>query len=117
METPDLLPTRLNFDAIVFAGCTMKEIQLIAGVSLSVCMVLLALLTKLLLGMLLIGVGLSFPAGVALTWVLAHLFQRTKQGKPKGYVRQRLFLTCEDKGLLPPIFCRRSGKWSVGKCL
>lgn len=117
METPDLLPQRLNFDAIVFCGCTMKEMQVIAIASISTCVVLLALLTKLLINMLLIGVGLAFPAGVGVSWCVALLFQRAKQGKPKGFVKQRLLLWFEDKKLLPSIYLRRSGKWSVGKYL
>lgn len=117
METPDLLPQRLNFDAIVFCGCTMKEMQVIAIASISTCVVLLALLTKLLINMLLIGVGLAFPIGVGVSWGIALLFQRAKQGKPKGFVKQRLLLWCEDHRLLPTIYLRHSGKWSVGKYL
>lgn len=117
MKNADLLPQRLNFDAVVFCGCTMKEMQVIAITCISICIVLLALLTKLLLNMLLIGVGLAFPAGVGVSWAVALLFQRAKQGKPKGFVKQRLLLWCEDNHLLPMIYLRRSGKWSVGKYL
>jgi conjugative transfer region protein (TIGR03750 family) len=115
METPDLLPNRLNFDAIVFCGCTMKEMQVIAISCISLCVVTLGFLTKLLFNMFLIGVGLAFPIGVGVTWSVAMLFQRAKQGKPKGYIKQWLLLWCEDKRLLPAIYLRRSGKWSVGR--
>jgi conjugative transfer region protein (TIGR03750 family) len=115
METPDLLPNRLNFDAIVFCGCTMKEMQMIAIVSLSACIVILGCLTECLFNMFMIGVGLAFPIGVGVAWFIAHIFQRAKQGKPKGFVKQRLILWCEDKNLIPPIYLRRSGKWSVGR--
>ena len=117
MEMPDLLPNRLNFDAVVFCGCTMKEMQTIAIISLITCILLLGTLTKLLINMFLIGVGLAFPVAVGMSWGLALIFQRAKQGKPKGYVKQCVFLWLEDNKLVKPIYLRRSGKWSVGRFL
>jgi conjugative transfer region protein (TIGR03750 family) len=115
METPDLLPHRLNFDTIVFCGCTMKEMQCIALTCIITCVVVLGFLTRLFFHMFLIGVGLAFPIGVGVSWSVALFFQRLKQGRPKGFVKQQLLLWCEDNHLLPTIYCRRSGKWSVGK--
>jgi len=115
MEKPDLLPNRLNFDAVVFCGCTMKEMQVIAMVSLSVCITVLGFLTLFLFNMFLVGVGLAFPIGVGVSWVIAHVFQQAKQGKPKGYVKQRLILWAEDNHFMSDIYLRRSGKWSVGR--
>ena len=115
MQQPDLLPNRLNFDAVVFCGCTMKEIQTIAIISLTLCILVLGFLTKLLFNMFLVGMGLAFPVGVGITWLVAHLFQQLKQGKPKGYIKQRFILWCEDNKFIAPIYLRRSGKWSVGR--
>ncbi len=115
IEAPDVLATRLNFDAIVFCGCTMKEMQVIGIVSLVFCILALGSLMKMLINLLLIGVGLAFPAAVGLTWVMAHLFQRIKQGKPKGYWKQWLLLVVDDIGLMPALYVRRSGYWSVGR--
>jgi conjugative transfer region protein (TIGR03750 family) len=115
MHPPDILPNRLNFDAIVFCGCTMKEMQWIVISSLVVCILLLGFLTKCLFNMFLIGVGIAFPTAVGMSWVIAHIFQRAKQGKPKGYMKQKLLLWGEDKKLFPSIYIRRSGKWSIGK--
>lgn len=117
METREFLPNRLNFDAVVFCGCTMKEMQVIAIVSFVVCGLVLGILTKLLFGMLLIGVGLGFPASVGVAWFMAILFQKAKQGKPKGYVKQRFYLWLDEKGLVKCPYIRRSGKWSVGRYL
>jgi conjugative transfer region protein (TIGR03750 family) len=115
METPDLLATRLNFDAVVFCGCTMKEMQAIGSISLIVCIFILGSLMKALVDLFLIGVGLAFPTAVGLSWVVAHLFQRIKQGKPKGYWKQKCLLTLEDWHFMPPLYVRRSGYWSVGR--
>lgn len=116
-EMPDILPNRLNFDAIVFCGCTMKEMQVIAIFSLVTCIFLFGSFTKALFDMFLIGTGLAFPAAVGMSWGIALVFQRTKQGKPKGYLKQRILLCLEDYGLMPAIYIRRSGKWSVGRTI
>lgn len=115
MNPPDLLGHRLNFDPIIFAGCTLKEMQVMGGMSLAVCVVGLGILMKCLINLFLVGVGLAFPAAVGLTWVIAHSLQRAKQGKPKGYGKQTLLLYLQAKHLLPEIYVCRSGYWSVGR--
>jgi conjugative transfer region protein (TIGR03750 family) len=70
---------------------------------------------SMLIHLFLIGVGLAFPAAVGLSWVVAHLFQRIKQGKPKGYWKQRILLVVDDIGLMPALYVRRSGYWSIGR--
>lgn len=113
----DFLPNRLNFDAVIFCGCTFKEIQVIAICSLIFCMVILGLFAKLLIGMLIVGVGLAFPACVGVTWIIAIIFQKAKQGKPKGYVKQKFYLWLEDRGFARTLYTRRTGKWSVRRYL
>ncbi len=112
---PDLLAHRLNFDAVVFCGCTMKEMQAIAIVSLTLSSIVLGVLTKLLINMLLIGVGIAFPVAVGMTWSTAHVLQKIKQGKPPGYLKQVFLLQCERLGIMSAIYITRSGKWSVGR--
>jgi conjugative transfer region protein (TIGR03750 family) len=116
-EMPDLLPNRLNFDTIIFSGCTMKELQLIASASLIGCMVLLGFLTKCLFGMLLIGVGLAFPTAIGVAWFIALMLQKAKQGKPKGYLKQSFLIHCETMGIYQAPYIRRSGHWSLGRRL
>lgn len=117
MRQPDLLMNRLNFDAIVFSGCTMKELQHIVLASLAFAIAIMGSLSSLLFGMFMIGVGLAFPTTVVLTWVLAKVLQRIKQGRPKGYIKQRVLLWLEDAGLKASPYVRRSGRWSVGRWL
>lgn len=93
----------------------MKEMQVIVIVNLTSAILILGLLTKCFLNLFLVGVGIAFPASVGLSWIVARLFQRAKQGKPKGYLKQKLWLWCEDKSVLPKVYIRRSGKWSIGK--
>lgn len=113
----DFLPNRLNFDAIIFCGCTFKEMQVIAIVSLITTMVVLGFLTEWLIGMLMVGVGLAFPVSVGVAWTIAMIFQKAKQGKPKGYVKQKLYLWLEYKGLLKTPYIRYHGPWSIGRYL
>ncbi len=116
-DSDDFLPNRLNFDVVVFSGCTMKEMQILVLVTLMFSIGVLGGLTKCLISMFLIGVGLSFPATFGLTWFTARLFQKLKQGKPKGYVKQAFLLWCENQGLLKTPYIRRSGVWSIGRKL
>jgi conjugative transfer region protein (TIGR03750 family) len=114
---PDLLAHRLNFDAIVFFGCTLKELQIIASLSLVVCIILLGTLMRCLLHLFMLGVGLAFPAALGLTALIALTFQKFKHGKPKGYIKQRFLLALEHYGLYKTPFIRRSGAWSLGRRL
>ena len=116
-EVPDLLAQRLNFDAVVFCGCTLKEMQVIATISLSTCILLLGFTMKLLINMFLVGVGLAFPLAVGLSWAIALILQRVKQGKPKGYLKQSLSLWLAKNGLNLSGQVIRSGKWSIGRRL
>lgn len=111
----DFLPNRLNFDAVVFAGCTMQELQILAISNLVINIILFGFITEFLFGMFLIGMGIAFPTTVGTVWCLAKILQRLKQGKPKGYVKQSILLWSENKGILQTPFIRRSGKWTVGR--
>lgn len=112
---PDILPNRLNFDAVVFCGCTMKEMQTIALVSLISCMVGCSLLAKIFFGLFLIGVGLAFPMTVAMSWCLALVLQRYKQGKPPGFTKQQAIMTLSRYGLAKSPYITDSIKWSLGR--
>jgi len=116
-ELPDILASRLNFDVIAFRGNTRKEMMIIGFVSIGVTSVLLATSTKALFGMFLIGVGLSFPLAIPVGWVLATLMQKLKDGKPKGYVKQRFLLWLDHEGIRSSPYIRYTGKWSVKRFL
>ncbi|PIQ43246.1 MAG: hypothetical protein COV52_01895 [Gammaproteobacteria bacterium CG11_big_fil_rev_8_21_14_0_20_46_22] len=112
-ETPDILASRLNFDVIAFRGNTRQEMMLIGLVSLIVTVLILGTLAKLLIGMFLVGLGVSFPAAIPVGWALATIMQKLKDGKPKGYVKQQTLLWLESHGIKPAPFIRYSGKWHV----
>ena len=113
MSAPDMLLTRLNFDAVVFCGCTMKEMQVLGITSLISSVVVFGLLMKALTGMFLLGVAVAFPVTVVQTWFGALVLQRLKQGKPRGYLKQKFLLWREKNGLGRTAFVTRSGKWST----
>ena len=109
----DILASRLNFDVIAFRGNTRNEMIIIALISLSVTVLLLSTLSKLLIGMLMIGVGISFPAAIPLGWGFATLMQKLKSGKPKGYVKQQFQLWLDHNGIKQSPFIKYSGYWSI----
>jgi conjugative transfer region protein (TIGR03750 family) len=112
-DLPDILASRLNFDVVAFRGNTRGEMMFIGLLSLVITVLILGVLTKLLFGIFLIGLGLSFPAAIPVGWALATLMQKLKDGKPKGYVKQRFQLWLDNQGIKPSPFIRYSGKWSV----
>lgn len=110
---PDILASRLNFDVVAFRGNTRKEMIVIGLISLAGTVLILGTLTKLLFGLFLVGLGLSFPVAIPIGWAFATLMQKLKDGKPKGYVKQQFLLWLDSQGIKPSPFIRYSGKWSV----
>ncbi len=112
-NTQDILASRLNFDVIAFRGNTRREMMVIGFISLLFTVLILGTLTKLLFGMFLVGLGLSFPAAIPIGWAFATIMQKLKDGKPKGYVKQRFILWMDKEGIKKSPFIRYSGKWSI----
>ena len=112
-ELPDMLALRLNFDVIAFRGNTRREMMVISIVSLLSTALIFGTLTHCLFGMFLAGVGLSFPVAIPIGWLLATLMQKLKDGKPKGYVKQRLLLWLDKEGFKKSPFVRHTGSWTV----
>lgn len=111
--TPDILASRLNFDVIVFRGNTRQEMMFIGILSLVITIFVLGSAMKLLLGMFLVGLGLSFPAAIPVGWCMASIMQKLKSGKPKGYVKQQFLLWLDRKGIKSAPYIDYSGKWMV----
>lgn len=114
-DLPDLLPNRLNDNAVAYLGCTLKEIQLMAAINLVISILLLGFLFKLWLGLFLVGMGLAFPATIGLTIIMMRILQKAKQGRPRGYVKQSFLIRCEQLGIYKTPYIRYSGKWSIGR--
>ncbi len=112
-DLPDILASRLNFDVVLYRGHTRQEMMMIGLVTLALTILILGLVTKLLLGMFLIGLGLSFPLSIPVGWVLAIIFQKLKAGKPRGYVKQQGLLWLEQQRIKKSPFVRYSGYWIV----
>ncbi len=112
-DPPDILASRLNFDVVSFRGNTRQEMILIGIVSLILTVLVLGFLAQLLLGMCLVGLGISFPAAIPVGWIFATSMQKLKDGKPKGYVKQQFLLWLDAQGIKPSPFIRYSGKWQV----
>ncbi len=112
----DLLANRLNYDAVVFKGCTMNELLVISGFCLGVCCVILAILLQFLLDNFLYGIALGFVTGGGITYFACSLFEKMRRGQEKGYLQQFIKRKLEKKGLLPKSdVIRRSGVWMIGR--
>lgn len=113
----DILASRLNFDVIAFRGNTRQEMIFIGLISWISTAIILGILAKWLIGLFMLGIGLSFPVSIAVGWCLATIMQKFKAGKPKGYVKQKLLLFLEKQGIKKSPFIRYTGKWSIYRSL
>lgn len=112
----DLLANRLNYDAVVFKGCTMNELIIIAGICLCVCCLSFALLLQLVLDNFLYGIAIGFLVGGGLTYAVCIVFEKMRRGQVNGYLVQLVKCKVEKTGLFPPSeVIRRSGVWMIGR--
>lgn len=112
-DFPDILASRLNFDVVSFRGNTRKEMIVIGVGSFILVSFIFSIFFKLFLGLFLIGFGLSFPITIPVGWLVSTIIQKLKDGKPKGYVRQKLLIWFDTQGIKISPFVQYSGKWQV----
>ena len=113
----DLLVNRLNFDPIVFKGCSEKELYLIiALVALPLCG-LFGVIGSLLWGNVFFGILIGGILGVIGIFVVIHFVERLKRDKEPGYLQQILFFKLENKRLYRSPVIRRTGTWMIGRYL
>lgn len=113
MITEPIFATRLNGVVAAYRGHSRGELIVIGLLSLMTALITLSLLTRLLLGWWMLGVGLSFPASVFIAWMVVNVLERYKVGKPRGYLKCRFRCYLEDHGILTSPYVRRSGTWSI----
>lgn len=113
-ENKEILPTRLNVEPPVFRGCSMTELQTIAGLSaltiIPTCVILLSFV-----GYAMMGVGLGFLASIGGIVIGATQLQKMKRGRPIGYYQLQIGIALDKYGIKKNGLIRRSGYWRVGR--
>tara|TARA_R110000868_G_scaffold266583_1_gene525842 strand:- start:60220 stop:60585 length:366 start_codon:yes stop_codon:yes gene_type:complete len=114
----DFLPNRLNYDPVVFKGCSAKEIVYIALFWLALSLPLLMVTVQILFGAAIFGAAAGIVVMAALTYLTCTVFEKLKRGQEKGYLQQLFVLKMERKRLLPNTgLIRRTGAWFPGRYL
>ena len=113
----DFLVNRLNFDPVVYKGCTEKEIMLvIAVITLPLC-ILFGFLGYLLWSNVFFGILIGGVISLFFTFIALRIVGRLKRDKEPGFLQQALVFKLEQKGLLKTPIIRRSGSWMIGRYL
>lgn len=111
----DIVVNCLNYKVDMFRGCSLHEMVIISlifgALSIFVCCFLLHIL---------FGVGkYGSILGLLLTPLIVQLFvkrlQQYKQNKPKGYVKQSIFMHFDNANIIKTPVNRRGGIWMIGR--
>jgi len=115
-EEIDLLANRLNYDAVIFKGCTMNELLVVAGICIGISCILLAIIVQILFGNFIYGVACGFALGGGLTYLACGILEKFRRGQEKGYIQQLLILKLYKFGFpTNKEVIRRSGSWTIGR--
>ena len=114
----DILANRLNYDAIVFKGCTAKEIRNIVLVCFGISSLLLGTASQIVTGNFIWGVAIGILSTIGLTWISMCVLEKVRRGQEPGYLQQLIRLKLDKSGLFGKSeIIRRSGTWMIGRKL
>jgi conjugative transfer region protein (TIGR03750 family) len=116
-QETDMLVNRLNFDPVVYKGCTEKEILLVVLITALPLCLLFGIFGYLLWQNIFFGILIGGILGIGGVFAALNLVQRLKRDKEPGYLQQALFYKLEQKHLLKTPVIRRSGVWMIGRYL
>lgn len=115
-EEIDLLANRLNYDAVIFKGCTMNELLIVASICMGISCTLLAIMVQILFGNFIYGLAFGFALGGGLTYFACGILEKFRRGQEKGYIQQLISLKLYKLGFSTnKEIIRRSGSWMIGK--
>jgi conjugative transfer region protein (TIGR03750 family) len=112
----DLLANRLNYDAVIFKGCTMNELLVVAGICIGISCTLLAIVVQILFGNFIYGLACGFALGGGFTYFACGILEKFRRGQEKGYIQQLVVLKLDKLGFpTNKEVIRRSGSWMIGR--
>ncbi|MCK4609176.1 MAG: DUF3487 family protein [Gammaproteobacteria bacterium] len=117
MAELDLLVNRLNFDPVIFKGCSERELYFtIIGVSLPICAIF-GLFGYLAWSNIFYGILIGAVLSLAVVFFALGIVEKIKRDKEPGYVQQLITFKLEQKGFIKTPIIRRSGIWMIGRYL
>lgn len=113
----DFLLNRLNYDPIVWMGCSQREILLVAALISAPLLLLGATMGYLAWGNIPFGMLPGLLLSVVGITVGLKAVARVKRDKEPGFLNQVVTDKLEQWGVKKTPIIRRSGSWSVGTFL
>jgi conjugative transfer region protein (TIGR03750 family) len=113
-EETETLADRLNQEPVIFRGSTNSELGviLLCGVMF---WVPFGLIVGALLGVVMMGLGLS-TLGILLTIFFGSTyFQHIKRGRPDNYYQHRVAIKLSELGLKKTQLILKGGLWDLGR--
>lgn len=105
----------INHKMPIYKDCTLKEIMVVAILSLVLLIAALSIFTKCLFGYFWPGNILGSILFIFVTKFILSILQKMKYGKPHAYYQHLLIKKMIPFGLIKSIYLVRIGKWSVRK--
>lgn len=116
-DRDDALLNRLNFEPLVYMGCSEKEIYLVISIIALPAMFIGGIFGYIFLNNIPLGMIPAFLLSVLFVFVTLQILKRVKRDKEPGYLKQKLTDALEIKFGVKTQIIRRSGPWSVGRFL
>lgn len=116
-QETDMLVNRLNFDPVVYKGCTEKEILLVVLITAFPLCLLFGIFGYLLWHNIFFGILIGGVLGIGGVIAALNLVQRLKRDKEPGFLQQFLICKLEQWHILKTPIIRRNGPWMIGRYL
>jgi len=111
----DMLVNRLNFDPVVYKGCTEKEIIFVALITALPLCAFFGFLGFLLWRNIFFGILIGGVLGVFGVFMGLNIMQRLKRDKEPGFLQQVVVRKFEQMHMLKTPIIRRHGPWMIGR--
>ena len=111
----DFLLNRLNYDPVLFWGCSQKEVGVVVAVIMLPLVLVGAIIGYAVWKNIPFGVLPFLVLGLILGFIALKTIARIKKNKEPGYLNQAITDAFEKSNFKKTEIIRRSGFWSVGR--
>lgn len=113
-DLSEVLPLRVNEEAVVFRGCTTSEITLIVVAS-TIFWVVVTGFVGAMVGEFYLFLGFSLFLVLVTAFIASTIFQRIKRGQAPGHYQHVVSLLLASIGMKRTPFVRTDGQLRIGR--
>lgn len=107
----------INHKMPIYKNCTLFELMITTGTTLTLLIIVLSILTKIFLGYLWPGFFLATIFFIFINKFMLNKLQQLKYEKPHAYYQHLVIKKLAIMGLISAPYIIRIGKWSVRRKL